>query len=147
MGALTHPTYRQFRRTFELTHAVLFTGSTRVGRIVATAAAKTLTPTTLEVGHAAGCTPEPYLPVEQSITHTAQLGGKSPVIVSSCANVKIAAIRMLSMKSPCSGQTCGGFLMSIRVNPGSTLMRTVAPDYILCARDRVDDLIREFRSA
>ncbi|GFZ51302.1 hypothetical protein JCM24511_09062 [Saitozyma sp. JCM 24511] len=84
---------------------ILFTGSTTVGTIVATAAAKTLTPTTLE------------------------LGGKSPVIISSCANVKIAAIRMLSMKSPCSGQTC------------------VAPDYILCARDHVDDLIREFRSA
>jgi hypothetical protein len=81
------------------------------------------------------------------IAHTEQLGGKSPVIVSSCANVKIAAIRMLSMKSPCSGQTCGGSLVLIRVNPGSTLMRTVAPDYILCARDRVDDLIREFRSA
>jgi hypothetical protein len=30
---------------------VLFTGSGRVGKIVATAAAKTLTPTTLEVGH------------------------------------------------------------------------------------------------
>lgn len=58
----------------------MYTGSGMVGKIVATAAAKTLTPTTLE------------------------LGGKSPVIVAPDADVKIGARRILSMKSLNLGQ-------------------------------------------
>ncbi|WWC64986.1 uncharacterized protein I303_107600 [Kwoniella dejecticola CBS 10117] len=77
---------------------ILYTGSAGVGKIVATAAAKTLTPTTLE------------------------LGGKSPVVVSSCANVKIAARRMFTIKQMAAGQV-------------------IAPDYVLVMKDRVDDFI------
>ncbi|ORY28000.1 Aldehyde/histidinol dehydrogenase [Naematelia encephala] len=79
---------------------ILFTGSGRVGKIIADAAAKTLTPTTLE------------------------LGGKSPVIVSSCANLKITAKRLLSIKQLNTGQIC------------------VSPDYILVCKDVADDFIR-----
>jgi len=61
---------------------ILFTGSGRVGKIVMTAAAKHLTPVTLE------------------------LGGKNPVIVSEKANVKLAAKRILWGKYAAAGQTC-----------------------------------------
>ncbi|KAL1412475.1 Hexadecenal dehydrogenase [Vanrija albida] len=61
---------------------IMYTGSGVVGKIVAGAAAKTLTPTTLE------------------------LGGKSPVIVAPDADVKIGARRILSMKSLNLGQVC-----------------------------------------
>jgi aldehyde dehydrogenase (NAD+) len=66
------------------THArtVLYTGSGRVGKIVATAAAKHLTPVTLE------------------------LGGKSPVIVDSTCNLPVAAKRILWGKVMNAGQTC-----------------------------------------
>ncbi|UOH85117.1 hypothetical protein LQV05_001934 [Cryptococcus neoformans] len=78
---------------------ILYTGSSGVGKIVAGAAAKTLTPTTLE------------------------LGGKSPVIISSDANFKIAARRMFSIKQMTGGQIC------------------VAPDYVLCVKDKIDEFI------
>ena len=61
---------------------ILFTGSGRVGKIVMTAAAKYLTPVTLE------------------------LGGKNPVIVSEKANVKLATKRILWGKFAAAGQTC-----------------------------------------
>lgn len=61
---------------------VLYTGSGRVGRIVATAAAKHLTPVTLE------------------------LGGKSPVIIDPNCDLKTAAKRILWGKVVNSGQTC-----------------------------------------
>ena len=61
---------------------LLFTGSTRVGRIVAEAAAKNLTPVTLE------------------------LGGKSPVILDASADVAEAASRIAFGKLLNSGQTC-----------------------------------------
>lgn len=62
---------------------ILYTGSGGVGKIVAEAAAKTLTPTTLE------------------------LGGKSPVIVTSDADLTVTARRMLSVKQLGLGQMCG----------------------------------------
>ena len=68
---------------------IFFTGSTATGRIVYEAAAKNLTPVTLE------------------------LGGKSPAIVLSDANLKIAAKRIAWGKFLNSGQTC------------------IAPDYVL----------------
>lgn len=36
-----------------------------------------------------------------------QLGGKSPVIVTECANLKIIARRMFSIKQLVNGQMCG----------------------------------------
>jgi aldehyde dehydrogenase (NAD+) len=61
---------------------IFFTGSTKVGRIVYQAAAKNLTPVTLE------------------------LGGKSPAIVTRDTNIKGAAKRIVFGKFLNSGQTC-----------------------------------------
>lgn len=61
---------------------ILFTGSTRVGQVVMEAAAKHLTPVTLE------------------------LGGKSPTIVAADANLKVAARRVAWAKYLNAGQTC-----------------------------------------
>ncbi len=60
----------------------LFTGSPGVGKAVMTAAAKHLTPVTLE------------------------LGGKSPAIVAADANLRVAARRIAWAKQLNSGQTC-----------------------------------------
>ncbi len=61
---------------------ILFTGSTRVGRIVAEAAAKHLTPVTLE------------------------LGGKTPTVVHRSANLEVAGRRIAWGKFLNAGQTC-----------------------------------------
>ena len=61
---------------------IFFTGSPRVGSIVMQAAAKSLTPVTLE------------------------LGGKSPCIVHKDANLEIAARRIIYGKMMNAGQTC-----------------------------------------
>lgn len=61
---------------------IFFTGSPRVGQIVMTAAAKHLTPVTLE------------------------LGGKSPCIVMKSANIDMAAKRIAFGKFLNAGQTC-----------------------------------------
>lgn len=61
---------------------IFFTGSVAVGKTVMEAAAKNLTPLTLE------------------------LGGKSPVIVDASANLKLAARRIAFGKVLNSGQTC-----------------------------------------
>ncbi|MEM6589817.1 MAG: coniferyl aldehyde dehydrogenase [Pseudomonadota bacterium] len=61
---------------------LLFTGSTRVGRMVAQAAALNLTPVTLE------------------------LGGKSPVILDASADVDLALKRVVRGKMFNAGQTC-----------------------------------------
>lgn len=61
---------------------LLFTGSTQVGRIVAQAAAKNLTPVTLE------------------------LGGKSPAIIDASCDIESAAPRIVFGKLLNSGQTC-----------------------------------------
>lgn len=61
---------------------IFFTGSTRVGRIVAEAAARKLVPVTLE------------------------LGGKSPCIVHRDADLKLAARRIAFGKFTNAGQTC-----------------------------------------
>ena len=61
---------------------VFFTGSTAVGRVVAQAAAKHLTPVTLE------------------------LGGKSPTIVAADADLDVAARRITWAKFLNAGQTC-----------------------------------------
>lgn len=61
---------------------IFFTGSVAVGKTVMEAAARHLTPVTLE------------------------LGGKSPVIVDASANLKVAARRILWGKTINAGQTC-----------------------------------------
>lgn len=61
---------------------IFFTGSTRVGKIVMEAAAKNLTPVTLE------------------------LGGKSPAIVNKDADLEVAARRIWWGKTVNAGQTC-----------------------------------------
>ncbi len=60
----------------------MYTGNGAVGRIVATAAAKHLTPVTLE------------------------LGGKSPVIIDDTADLTLTARRVLWGKTVNAGQTC-----------------------------------------
>jgi aldehyde dehydrogenase (NAD+) len=61
---------------------IFYTGNGVVGRIIATAAAKTLTPVTLE------------------------LGGKSPTIIDPSFDIKLAARRILWGKIQTSGQVC-----------------------------------------
>ena len=61
---------------------IFFTGSVPVGKIIAKAAAKNLTPTTLE------------------------LGGKNPCIIDETANIKLAAKRLVWGKFLNGGQTC-----------------------------------------
>ena len=61
---------------------LVFTGSTRVGRKVAQAAAKNLTPVTLE------------------------LGGKSPVIIDKSAKLDLVIPRLVNAKLLNAGQTC-----------------------------------------
>ena len=83
---------------------IFFTGSVNVGKIVMEKASKNLIPITLE------------------------LGGKSPVIVDSTANIKISANRIMWGKFINAGQTC------------------VAPDYVLAHESIVDKLCEEFKS-
>ncbi len=78
---------------------IFFTGSQNVGRIVMTSAARFLTPVCLE------------------------LGGKSPCIVDSSANIPLAARRIAWGKFLNAGQTC------------------VAPDYVLVDRNIKDTFI------
>jgi aldehyde dehydrogenase (NAD+) len=82
---------------------IFFTGSVPVGKIVMEAAAKQLIPVTLE------------------------LGGKSPVIVDSTANLNVAAKRIVWGKLLNAGQTC------------------IAPDYVLVHEDVKDTLISKMK--
>lgn len=83
---------------------IFYTGGDRVGKIVAEAAAKKLIPYALE------------------------LGGKSPVIVDSSANIKLSAKRIAFAKCLNMGQTC------------------VAPDYILVSNDIIDEFVKELKN-
>ncbi len=80
---------------------IFFTGSQEVGKVVLRHAAEHLTPVLLE------------------------LGGKSPVIVDSSADIPLAAKRIIFGKIINSGQTC------------------VAPDYILCHQSVREELVAE----
>ena len=84
---------------------LLFTGGTEIGRKVYEGAASHLTPVTLE------------------------LGGKSPVIVSKDADIKVAAKRIAWTKLINSGQIC------------------IAPDYVLSEAPIRDQLIDEIQKA
>ncbi|KAL4266026.1 Aldehyde dehydrogenase [Pleurotus pulmonarius] len=78
---------------------VFFTGGEKIGRIVAEAAGKLLTPVTLE------------------------LGGKSPVIIDSNYDIKLAAKRILWGKIANCGQLC------------------VSPDHVFIPREKQDEFI------
>ncbi|KAI0649638.1 NAD-dependent aldehyde dehydrogenase [Trametes meyenii] len=80
---------------------IFYVGHGRVGRVIAAAAAKHLTPCTLE------------------------LGGKSPVVVDSQADLKLVAKRVLWGKFANAGQIC------------------LAPDYLIIERGLQDALIAE----
>ncbi len=82
---------------------VFYTGSTQVGKIIYEMAAKKLVPVTLE------------------------LGGKSPCVVESDANIKVAARRIAMTKFSNAGQMC------------------VAPDYVLLHHSIKDDFVREMK--
>jgi len=84
---------------------LLFTGGTEIGRKVYEGAASHLTPVTLE------------------------LGGKSPVIVSADADIKVAAKRIAWTKLINSGQIC------------------IAPDYVLAEAPIRDKLVDEIKKA
>ena len=82
---------------------IFFTGSINVGKEVIRKASEHLTPVTLE------------------------LGGKSPCIIDSSANLKVAAKRIVFGKFLNCGQTC------------------VAPDYIYCEESIKDEFINEVK--
>lgn len=84
---------------------IFFTGSPKVGHVVMESAARYLTPLTLE------------------------LGGKSPCIVDSTANLAVAARRIAFGKILNAGQTC------------------VAPDYLFIHSSCKDKFIEHYRQA
>ena len=84
---------------------LLFIGSNRVAKKVAAQAAKNLVPTTLE------------------------LGGKSPTIIGTNANIALAAERILFSKTLNAGQIC------------------LSPDYIFVKKDEKRNLISELQKA
>jgi aldehyde dehydrogenase (NAD+) len=84
---------------------IFYTGSTVVGKIIYKYAAEQLVPVTLE------------------------LGGKSPAVITSSANIRVAARRLASPKFSNAGQMC------------------IAPDYILVPSELKDELIKELIKA
>src|SRR6185503_10448071 len=88
----------EMMNNFSFDH-VFYTGSTMVGKIIYKMAAERLVPVTLE------------------------LGGKSPCVVESDANIKVAARRITMTKFSNAGQMC------------------VAPDYILAHGSIKDELV------
>lgn len=91
-------------KSFVFDH-VFYTGSTAVGKIIYKMAAEDLVPVTLE------------------------LGGKSPCIVESDANSKVAARRIAVAKFSNAGQMC------------------VAPDYVLVHESKKNELIQALKSS
>jgi aldehyde dehydrogenase (NAD+) len=89
---------------FRFAH-IFYTGSTHVGKIIYEMAAKQLIPVTLE------------------------LGGKSPCVVESDANIRITARRIALPKFSNAGQMC------------------VAPDYVLVHHSVKDSLVEELKKA
>ena len=98
-GATVIPAMMQH---FRFDH-VFYTGSTTVGKIIYKMAAEELVPVTLE------------------------LGGKSPCVVESDANIKIAAKRIVMTKFSNAGQMC------------------VAPDYVLVHVSKKEALVKAMR--
>ena len=84
---------------------IFFTGGTAVAKVVMTAAAKNLTPVVLE------------------------LGGKSPTIVHSSADLRVAARRIAQGRWNNAGQTC------------------TAPDYVLVFKDVAEPFLEHLKEA
>jgi len=84
---------------------LFYTGSTTVGKIIYKMAAEKLVPVTLE------------------------LGGKSPCVVESDADIKVAARRIAMTKFNNAGQMC------------------VAPDYVLVNESKKEPLIKEMKNS
>jgi len=84
---------------------IFYTGSTAVGKIIYKYAAEQLVPVTLE------------------------LGGKSPAVITSDANLRVAARRLASPKFSNAGQMC------------------IAPDYVLVPTELKEELIKELIKA
>jgi coniferyl-aldehyde dehydrogenase len=82
---------------------IIFTGATTIGRLVMKAAAENMVPITLE------------------------LGGKSPVVVSSDCDINVAAERIITGKAMNGGQLC------------------VSPDYCFVPQSKVEAFIRRCR--
>lgn len=89
---------------FRFNH-VFYTGNTTVGKLIYQMAATQLTPVTLE------------------------LGGKSPCVVDSDANIPVAARRIAVTKFSNAGQMC------------------IAPDYVLVHTSKKDELIAALKNA
>lgn len=115
---------------------LLFTGSTSVARLVSQAAAKNLIPLTLE------------------------LGGKNPVIISSTADLKLAAEKVMWAKTMNSGQVCLSpdtvFIPENRIEEFSSACKTSLKkmyphpgsddDYIHIITQRHADRLRDMES-
>jgi aldehyde dehydrogenase (NAD+) len=84
---------------------IFYTGSTAVGKIIYKYAAEQLVPVTLE------------------------LGGKSPAVITSDANLRVAARRLASPKFSNAGQMC------------------IAPDYVLVPTELKEELVKELIKA
>ena len=84
---------------------IFYTGSTAVGKIIYKYAAEQLVPVTLE------------------------LGGKSPAVISSDTNLRVAARRLASPKFSNAGQMC------------------IAPDYVLVPTELKEELVKELIKA
>ena len=93
----------QMMNNFVFDH-VFYTGNTTVGKIIYKMAAEHLVPVTLE------------------------LGGKSPCVVESDANIKVAARRIGMTKFSNAGQMC------------------VAPDYVLVHESKKEELLKELKT-
>ncbi len=94
----------EMMNNFSFDH-VFYTGSTAVGKIIYKMAAERLVPVTLE------------------------LGGKSPCVVESDANIKVAAKRIAMTKFSNAGQMC------------------VAPDYVLVQESKKDELVTALKAS
>ena len=93
----------EMMNNFSFDH-IFYTGSTSVGRVIYKMAAEKLVPVTLE------------------------LGGKSPCIVESDADIKVAARRIAMTKFSNCGQMC------------------VAPDYVLVHQSRKEEFVSTLKS-
>ncbi len=66
---------------------------------------------------------------ENLVPVTLELGGKSPTIIDDDIDIKVAVSRLILGKTLNSGQTC------------------VAPDYIFCPEEKVEELTQAFKEA
>lgn len=99
---------------------IFYTGNSRVARVIASAAAKYLTPLSLE------------------------LGGKSPVLVDAAYDMDLAAKRILWGKCNNAGQVSDAACSRDRILKSQIC---VAPDYILVHWTKQDELVQGLKKA